>query len=279
MSAIHRLVEKGNASGVLAVIAKTPQVVNQVLSKAQPDQPLHLAAWQNASEIARILISNGANVDARGDNNRVPIHYAAQHGGLEVAKVLIDAGAELDLQDANGFTALILAVRGREPSCIKAAQLLRSSGAFADLNSLVSLGETRAVCQLAIEKADLETAIEPSSLVEDFVIMIEGKVADSGFYNPDERQAAIASSYEDMLACLLKLGAEMDAIGSTGYPALFTAVQSNIPSLVRLLLENGADVNYRLDQHGRVVDAVSLTSGDEGREVRKILSDFGFKKN
>lgn len=278
MSKIHRFVEEGNASGVLSIIAKTPEALDKILSKAQPDQPLHLAAWQNESEIARILIDKGADINARGDNNRAPLHYAAQHGSIDVAKILVDSGADLNLQDAGGFTSLISALRGRQPSCLKVAQLLRSAGAFADLNSLVSMGEINAVCDSSNKDTNLDAAIEPDSLIEDFVIMVEGETIDSGLYAPDERQEAIVNFYKGMLLCLLKLGAEINALGSTGYPGLFTAVQSNIPSLVRLLLENGADVNYRLNPHGHSINAMSLTSGDEGKEVRKILNEYGFKK-
>ena len=68
----------------------------------------------NGALIARALIEAGANVNHEGGVNRsTPLHQAARHGNLEVARELITAGADTSVRDKNGFTPLDRAINCR----------------------------------------------------------------------------------------------------------------------------------------------------------------------
>lgn len=54
--------------------------------------------------MARILINNGADVNARNIQNDTPLHWAAFYGSPEVAKLLIESGANLKALNAKGET-------------------------------------------------------------------------------------------------------------------------------------------------------------------------------
>lgn len=52
--------------------------------------PLHLAAITKQPQIARKLITSGAQIDARDHKGNSPLHIAAKEGHADVAKVLLE---------------------------------------------------------------------------------------------------------------------------------------------------------------------------------------------
>ena len=100
------------------------------------DTGLHIAAAAYQTEIARRLISAGADVRARNRRGQEPLHYAAVGGPgsatwnppAQAATIacLIEAGADPNAVDMDGVTPLHRAVRTR---CAEAVQTLLAHGA------------------------------------------------------------------------------------------------------------------------------------------------------
>jgi ankyrin repeat protein/Tfp pilus assembly protein PilF len=84
---------------------------------------LHMAAGHGMAEIAEVLISNGANVNAKMDNGFTPLFVAINVG---VAKVLISAGADINAKNSVGSTPLFGAAR---IGMAEIAEVLISNGA------------------------------------------------------------------------------------------------------------------------------------------------------
>ena len=55
--------------------------------------PLHSAAASQNLEITRLLIENGADVDATQNGGFTPLHAASHNGQIKMIKLLIAAGA------------------------------------------------------------------------------------------------------------------------------------------------------------------------------------------
>ena len=54
--------------------------------------PLHYAAYRSHKEIAELLISKGADVNAKDENGDTPLNWAAAGGHMEIAELLIASG-------------------------------------------------------------------------------------------------------------------------------------------------------------------------------------------
>ena len=61
--------------------------------------PLHTAAANGQKEVVELLITKGANVDAKGRLDWTPLFYAVDEGHKEVAELLLDQGARVDASD------------------------------------------------------------------------------------------------------------------------------------------------------------------------------------
>lgn len=79
------------------------------------ETPLHLAARSNQIDVMKILIDNGATVDACAHENQTPLHIAARLGNAEIVTLLLEKGANADAQTRDQYTALHIAAReGKE---------------------------------------------------------------------------------------------------------------------------------------------------------------------
>ena len=89
---------------------------------------LHVAVEHGQVEIARLLLDNGAKVNAQGENDWTALHVAAQHGQVEIAGLLLDNGAKINAWSTwNGLRApLFVAV---EQNQVDVVRLLLERGA------------------------------------------------------------------------------------------------------------------------------------------------------
>jgi hypothetical protein len=71
--------------------------------------PLHYAAWNGHIEIARLLLQNGAEVNARSHGDYTPLHCASFHGHVDILHLLVENGADLEAQNNDGYRVLHLA--------------------------------------------------------------------------------------------------------------------------------------------------------------------------
>jgi len=70
----------------------------------------HLAAWKGNTNMLRILLDLGADVNWKNPGwNETPLYWAALYGKRESAALLIERGADLNARLADGTTALATA--------------------------------------------------------------------------------------------------------------------------------------------------------------------------
>jgi len=78
---------------------------------------LHYAASKNHVEIARMLLENGADVNAQDKYGNSPLHRASALGHMNITQILLkQKGVRVDLTDREGNTPLHIAVEDENDS-------------------------------------------------------------------------------------------------------------------------------------------------------------------
>jgi ankyrin repeat protein len=88
------------------------------------ERPLHIAARNGLIEDMRILLREGADVDAEGDLGMTPLHYAAMNGHIPAIELLLQSGANPAALDEHGSNAVSWARKHPEAVRILQAAML-----------------------------------------------------------------------------------------------------------------------------------------------------------
>jgi ankyrin repeat protein len=76
------------------------------------DTPLTLSAWRGFRELTDLLLENGAETDARGPAGRFLLSCAAEKGLPRLFTILAEGGADLNVRNENGGSLLHSAAEG-----------------------------------------------------------------------------------------------------------------------------------------------------------------------
>jgi len=84
--------------------------------------PLMYAALARNTEVIKLLLGKGADVNARHNRNGTALMLAAQMGDPGTTRLLLEKGAEVNVRDEYGYTALMCAAasESNDPELIKA---------------------------------------------------------------------------------------------------------------------------------------------------------------
>jgi uncharacterized protein len=277
---------------------------------------LHWAAERSHADLAELLISSGANVEAKvriGEYR--PLHMASRSGKGEVVELLIKAGADVDAVTTNtGATALHMAAQSGN---VRGVQALLGGGANPDARER-AWGQTPLVFAASQNRAEvirvlLAAGADPSlssnainvpqraaldqranALMNE--MFAKFKEADGGgdqwIPSPAQVQEAIRASRELLLAPQNAAEGELeeeneidrvaqypDLVGSWGglTPLLHAARQGHKEATLALL-EGGADI----DQRSEVGDRTSplLIAAVNGQfDLAALLLELGADPN
>lgn len=101
---------QGDLASVQAILEYHPESVSSRGLKGMT--PLHMAAVRCHERVGRLLIDNGADVNATKGDGWTPLHHASQNGHEVMVRLLLDHGADLHVTSNTGQTALHVAAYG-----------------------------------------------------------------------------------------------------------------------------------------------------------------------
>jgi len=187
---------------------------------------LHRAAFFDAAEIAELLITRGANVNAKhgtvanGLGGATPLHYAAVHGSLKAARVLLQHGADATAVMVSGETAISQAIKYNHADAVDLVRAYLHESRVESLVDAARNGELEFAQKALVSRSaqsDLDTALQ--------LVLIAGSD------RPDERAKIVQ--------LLISHGAHVD-VGATGGGASIIEL-ANTPEIAKTLIAKGAD--------------------------------------
>ena len=236
-----------------------------------------LMAWSARQGFDRSivkLLEAGADVNA-SDIFNLPIIEAVKGGHDFCLKLLIDAGATVNCTRTyyGRQTAMMMAAEKANTGCMK---ILKNAGA--DITSKDSTG-----------KSALEFAVESGSLQSIELLINWGADVNrvDKYGNPPLMKALTKNGNPDCVQLLIKHGANVKSRDSDGKSALVYAAVNSCEQSMRILIEEGADVNMAVNkglEAGLTPLIASAATGNinclrmllkAGAYMNKTLEDIG----
>ena len=210
--------------------------------------PLWAAAENGGAATARLLLAAGADPNAPLLSGETPLMTAARVGAAEVARLLLAAGADAAATGAGGQTALMWAVSQRHPAVV---EVLLAHGAAVDARSDVRTEVVKTTPEPWNPEYVVEVprggytpllfAARVGDLASARLLVAAGAdVNDRSPYGASAAVVAAHGGHGGVAAFLLEQGADPNA-ADAGYTALHAAILCKDATLVRALLDHGAD--------------------------------------
>ena len=197
--------------------------------------PLMQAAYESNPEIIQVLIENGADLEARSGTKSTALKLAACFSkSPEVVQVLIDNGAEIESRDEYGRTPLMIRASYFSLGSPENIQVLLENGA--DIEARDHEGMTPLMRAAS------------GNQPENIQVLLENgaQINARDTYNGTPLKHAIFQRREaDIVQLLLDNGADIEERHNGGRTPLMLAAWTSTPEVVQLLLDNGADINAR----------------------------------
>jgi ankyrin repeat protein len=207
------------------------------------------------------MLAAGMNVSARNRFGMALLHYAAAEDNLPAVQWLLAHGANVNDETNYEFTPLF----GAKTTAM--ADLLLAKGA-----TLTNAKKTRAVVQSADTLAMLQWCAAHGANLDE--VNADGVTPLFKFAGIVYLQRP-KTDVTDMMAYLLKQGANPNAHTISGMTPLANAAERGLTEAVALLLENGADPNIA-DNQG-LTPLQRAFAGDAGLAKAKLLLAKGAK--
>lgn len=222
------------------------------------DTPLLACARTGNADIARQLVSKGADVKAVDTNKSTTVSLAMQSPGAEMMRFLIEKGASTLVTDSSGDSPLMWAIQRSDR--LLALAVIKAGGNV----NVINLNRETALLQAA-----------RGNMMPDVELKLARTASD---INIKDGQGSFPLSYAvvfgrpDVVKALLDRGADpnqKDASGST--PLINATISGNLP-IVRMLIASGAKTAAK-DKNG--MTAMQWATSRQYTEVASVLGKAG----
>jgi len=199
--------------------------------------PLHVATKNKQEEVAKLLISYGADVNAQDETGKIPIFYATENADFRITKLLLTNKANIK------YNPELLSIAVKK-ECREIVEVLLDHDV--DVNTSDKYGRT-ALHFTALGDDDGFLALLP---VKHPDINVKGEIA----------------------KLLLCCGANVNAQTGNGITTLHIATEKGYVKVVEALLEHNADVNSTIKYD---ITPLHIAARKGHLEVVEVLLKFG----
>jgi len=206
--------------------------------------------------IVKMLLEEGADVNAPDKGGMTALHYAVMAENEAIVQMLVAKGSYLNGRNDNFETPLSVAVAQRNVNIVNI--LLHK---YANVNISDAFGNTPLHCAATLGFVDIVTAL-----------LENGKDVDLDAKNVEEYtplMLAIKNKFEDIALQICAKGANMTIQGSDNIPPIIVAVQQGYMTLIRHFIKHEVDLNAA-DGAGNTPLIYAIDSGHEEIAIELI---------
>ncbi|XP_055942105.1 uncharacterized protein LOC129972127 isoform X1 [Argiope bruennichi] len=224
--------------------------------------PLHHAAVHNRCEIARLLISRRANVNAQDAEGKTPLHLIVEGDSIEMLEILLNGGADISLRNNKNQSVVEVAVSSNRLEIIKHLTQkqdinINSIGmkGFSLLHIAAEIGSLEITEYLTLRGANINAkdmndskpihiaAQKSHKAIVEFYLNKNIGVNDLGHQDFTPLHFSALDDKINVCELLIQRGADVNAFAKNGMTPIHLAVFNDSGDVFRILLHNGAYYN------------------------------------
>lgn len=229
-AAIISAVRSGDTTAVAKILGADPQSVN--LQDESGSTPLHHAAGFAPANVVQLLLTKGAEVNAKNRRGSTPLLWAIHD--LPKVRMLVEAGAAVNSKQSDGRSPLF-----------QAATL---GNGLATVRYLLDKGADPNVATMIGQTPLMAAATRGNAEAVQLLIGREAKVDARAGTGATALIAAAGSGVPAVVKLLLESGADANTATKKKETALSAAATAGVEESVKLLLARGARVNVQDDR-------------------------------
>lgn len=194
--------------------------------------PLIYACQNNAIEIVKMLLDNGADPNIGNQTNLMPLHFSASMGAIPIINLLVKAGADVNCTDNYGSTPLMYMAKNERT----AAALNYIKNPAVDVSIRNSIGRTAVMYAITVKQQQLVKAFLPLMGTDTNDADIEGFTM---------LHYACQYGQAEIVKLLLERNpGSVNRVSNIGETPLMMAARTSNVVIVKQLLEAGAAADY-----------------------------------
>ena len=224
--------------------------------------PLMIASSYGHYDIAKALIDNGALVNLRAGDGFNALMESVRTDNIEIAKLLIENNSDINIKNKDGKNMIMIACENGNEEMFNL--LLENN---ADINEKSSWGASALI--YASEKGNINIM----QYLIDNGIDVNGKADDNG--DTPLLWAVTGQNPYEASKLLIENGADVNATNNSGV-APATILAGSVPKVVKLLKDNGADLDKKFADDDPPI-AIAASVGN--LEIVKALVENGADVN